>query len=164
MAGPVSDWCWRLAYRIGFPLARQWWRLRRPHHHGALVAIWHKGRILAVRQSYRAGLSWPGGGIHDAEDPRDAARRELTEELGLVVRPTDLVLVREMIVDWDFRLDHVRVFEMHLQAEPLLRIDNREVVDAYFVDPRVLLAERWVSPVIRTYLEGSAHLPAQGGV
>ena len=49
----VVDWPWRLAYRVGFRIARLWWRLRRPDHDGAVVAVWvDDGRILAVRQSY----------------------------------------------------------------------------------------------------------------
>ncbi len=152
----MMDRLWRLAYRLGFRAARLWWRLRRPAHDGAVVAVWLDGRILAVQQSYRANLSWPGGGIRRGEAPRDAARRELREELGLDVRPDDLVLAREMVVDWDFRRDHVRVFELRLRAEPDLRTDNREVVAARFVEPRALLAEAVLPPFIRAHLGGEA--------
>lgn len=44
----VMDWVWRFAYRIVFRGARLWWRLRRPDHDGAVVAVWLDGRILAV--------------------------------------------------------------------------------------------------------------------
>jgi 8-oxo-dGTP diphosphatase len=149
------DRFWRLAYRLGFRAARLWWRLRRPDHNGAVVAVWWDGRVLAVQQSYRSNLSWPGGGIRRGEEPREAARRELREELGLDVRPDDLVLAREMFVDWDFRREHVRVFELRLRAEPVLRIDNREIVAARFVEPRALLAEAVLPPFIRAYLGGA---------
>jgi 8-oxo-dGTP diphosphatase len=33
------DMAWQTAFRLGFPLARLWWRLRRRPHVGALVAI-----------------------------------------------------------------------------------------------------------------------------
>ena len=121
MRAATMDHLWRLAYRLGFRAARLWWRLTRPAHDGAVVAIWLGGRILAVQQSYRSNLSWPGGGISRGEHPREAARRELREELGLDVRPDDLVLAREMVVEWDFRREHVRVFELRLRAEPVLR-------------------------------------------
>ena len=146
------DWPWRLAYRLGFRAARLWWRLRRPAHDGAVVAVWWDGRILAVQQSYRANLSWPGGGIGRGEEPREAARRELREELGLEVAADDLVLAREMVVEWDFRRERVRVFELRLRAEPVLRIDNREIVAARFAEPRALLAEAVLPPFIRAYL------------
>jgi hypothetical protein len=69
------------------------------------------------------------------------------------VADTDLVLVRQMVVDWDFRRDHVHIFALHLQAEPRLTIDQREIIAARFVEPRALLAEKGLSPVIRVYLE-----------
>ena len=68
------------------------------------------------------------------------------------VRPDDLVLVREVVVDWDFRRDRVRVFELRLRAEPVLRIDNREVVAARVVEPQALLAEDFLPPFIRAHL------------
>ena len=79
------DRLWRIAYQVGFRAARLWWRLRRPGHDGAVVAIWQGGRVLVVQQSYRRNLSWPGGGIRRGEEPREATRRELREEL--LIRP-----------------------------------------------------------------------------
>jgi 8-oxo-dGTP pyrophosphatase MutT (NUDIX family) len=147
------DGCWRAVYRIGFRLARLWWWLLNPDHHGVLIAIWLDGRILAIRQSYRSDPTWPGGGLHRGEDPREAACRELAEEVGLVVGPDELIPARRMIIDWDFRRDHVSVFELHLKAPPLLMLDNREVVGAQFVEPRALLTASRVSPIIRAHLE-----------
>jgi ADP-ribose pyrophosphatase YjhB (NUDIX family) len=146
------DRFWRLAYRGGFRAARLWWRLRRPAYEGAAVTVWLDGRVLAVQPSYRANPSWPGGGVRRGEEARKAARRELREELGLEVAPDDLVFAREMVVDWDFRRERVRVFELRLRAEPVLRIDNREIVAARFVEPRALLAEPVLPPFIRAYL------------
>ena len=58
----------------------------------------------------------------------------------------------ETTVEWEFRHDHVRIFELHLQAEPQLRIDNREIVGAHFVPPDVLLARADLPPHLRAYL------------
>jgi hypothetical protein len=77
-----------------------------------------------------------------------------------VAQPGDLTLVREMVLDWDFRRDHVRIFEMGLNAEPELRIDHREIVAAQFVDPAALLADPEISPVIRAYLQYRPHVAA----
>ncbi len=148
----IVDRFWRLAYRVGFRAARLWWRLRRPAHYGAVVAVWLGDDILVLRQSYRSNPSWPGGGVRAGEHPREAARRELAEELGLDVRPDELALVREVAVCWDFRRERVRIFELRLDAEPRLRIDNREVVAARFVDPQALLAENILPPFIRAHL------------
>ena len=93
--------------------------------------------------------------MHRGEQPRAAARRELREELGLEVGPDHLVLAREMMVERNFRREHVRVFELRLDEEPVLRIDNREIVAARFVEPRALLAEAVLPPFIRAYLGGA---------
>ncbi len=59
--------------------------IRRPHTHGALVAIWVNNKVLLVQTSYRKGYGLPGGGIQLEENARDAAVRELKEELGLAI-------------------------------------------------------------------------------
>ena len=156
----MIDRLWRLAYRLGFRAARLWRRLRRPAHARAVVAGWLDGSGRLGPQSNRTHPFWPGGGIRRGEEPREAARRELREELGLDVRPDDLVPARDMVVDWDFRRDRVRVFELRLRAEPMLRIDNREVVAARFVDPQALLASGGLPPFIHAYL-GERHPDVQ---
>ena len=90
----------------------RWWRS------GSTVAHPRRPAVLSTN------ISWPGGGIRRGEEPREAARRELREELGLSVRPEELVLAREMVCEWDFRRERVRVFELRLEAEPVLR--NRQ--------------------------------------
>lgn len=55
------------------------------------------GRVLLLRcrrnsEEPGAGHCWmvPGGGVHDGESLRQAAARELHEEVGLLVRPDEL--------------------------------------------------------------------------
>src|ERR1700759_998482 len=74
---------WRPAFRLGFPLARIWWRLRPQPHHGALVAVYIGQALLLVRASYRSQWNFPGGRIRRGEPPEAAARREMAEEIGL---------------------------------------------------------------------------------
>ena len=73
-----------------------------------------------------------------------------------------------MAVEWDYRRERVRIFEVHLPAEPEFRIDNREILGARFVDPQALLAERDLPPYIHAYLAERAPLagtpvPSLGG-
>lgn len=77
-------------YRLAAMLYESWRYLVRPHTHGALVAIWDGPRLLLVKASYRKTLSLPGGGVNSGETPRQAAVRELGEELGVWVRQEDL--------------------------------------------------------------------------
>lgn len=56
-----------------------------------------EGRVLLVEPNYREGWALPGGTIEsdDGETPREGARRETAEEIGLDVTPGRL-----LAVDW----------------------------------------------------------------
>jgi 8-oxo-dGTP diphosphatase len=79
----LINFAWRIAFRLGFRVARLWWRLTQPSHQGAMVAVYVGSALLLVRSSYRAEWHLPGGGIRRGETPEAAARRELAEETGL---------------------------------------------------------------------------------
>ncbi|MEU8674410.1 NUDIX hydrolase [Streptomyces sp. NPDC048560] len=55
------------------------------------------GRLLLVEPNYRAGWALPGGTVESdaGESPRQAARRETAEEIGLDLEPGRL-----LAVDW----------------------------------------------------------------
>jgi 8-oxo-dGTP diphosphatase len=151
----LLDACYRLAFRFGFRVMRLWWFLRRPAHRGAIVAVWHEGRVLMLRPSYRHTLDFPGGGLGPREAPRAGACRELAEEVGLDIAPDALQLAREMTALWDWRRDHVAIFELRLAARPRLRLDGREIVGAEFMAPAAVLAGE-ISPFVRAYLAATA--------
>src|SRR5919197_2695172 len=75
----------RAVYRAGHAVMRLYWRLARPHTRGVKCVVREGGALLFVRHAYGDRRSWelPGGGIKRGEDPRDAAAREVREELGL---------------------------------------------------------------------------------
>jgi 8-oxo-dGTP pyrophosphatase MutT (NUDIX family) len=127
LRGDLVDGLYRIAYRYGYRAMRLWWRVSPPRHIGVGVLILHQGRVLAVRHSYRQGLGIPGGRIDAGEAPEQAAIREIREELGL-----DLS---------DARFDYLQFarsthyFRTVLDAEPIIRIDNREIIEAVFLTP-----------------------------
>ncbi|MFF0740075.1 NUDIX domain-containing protein [Streptomyces sp. NPDC004111] len=79
-----------------------------------------EGRVLMVEPNYREGWALPGGTIESdtGETPRQAARRETLEEIGLDVEPGRL-----LVADW-------------------ARGKGRPPIAAYLFDGGVLDAER----------------------
>jgi hypothetical protein len=76
------DAAWQLAFRLGLPLARVWWRLRGARR-GALVAVYVDQALLIVLKEW----NFPGGGINAARrrtQPRGASwqRRSVSSRRG----------------------------------------------------------------------------------
>jgi 8-oxo-dGTP diphosphatase len=143
----VIDLLFRLAYRSVYRLMRLYWAVFQPATHGALVALWHGGEILLVQNSYVPYRSLPGGYVRRGETGREAARRELLEEVGLRVECDDLELVLDVHHRWEGKRDHVELFELRWPERPSVRVDNREVVEARLFSPEQALALELFPPV-----------------
>jgi 8-oxo-dGTP diphosphatase len=151
------DRAFQLGYKVAYRLMRAAWRLTNPLTHGAVVLIWSGGEVLLVRNSYVPYFSAPGGFVKPGEDAREAARRELQEEVGLDVAPEALQLSLELTHPWEYKRDHVKIFELQLSERPVVNVDHREVVEALWIAPEVALGMNVFPPlkrVIRDRLTG----------
>lgn len=63
--------------------------------YGAVILRDEHGRVVVEKPNYRDHWLLPGGGVEPGEDPRDCARREVREELGL-----DIEVGRMLTVAW----------------------------------------------------------------
>lgn len=120
----------RMLYRIAYRLRRGYRRLLRQPIYGVNAVLRDgQGRVLLVRHSYGPPYwTLPGGGHGRREDPADAVRRELAEELSLALA----------------ELEHLQTFEEVLSGAPHRsslftaialgepRPDGREVIAARF--------------------------------
>jgi ADP-ribose pyrophosphatase YjhB (NUDIX family) len=108
-------------------------------HVGAICVVERAdGHMLLVRQSYRRdGWGFPGGLLRRGEDPADAARRELREELAIDVELDGLPVV---VVDSPMRRVDV-IFNARLasgSAEPEHSVHSPEITAARWFAPDAL--------------------------
>lgn len=141
----------RAVYRLAHWGLRLLWFIRRPETTGALVAVWHRGRVLLVKNSYRAQLTLPGGYVKSREDRRTTAARELREEVGIQVQPKRLVHAYHGTHFFEYRKDTLDIYELEVEEEPQVRVDDREVVRAEFHTPSEAL-ELSIVPHLEEYL------------
>lgn len=60
-------------------------------------------KVLLARHTYGAGknlLIVPGGYLNYNETPQDAVVREYKEEVGIIVKPKDIIAIRFNLKDW----------------------------------------------------------------
>ena len=146
---------YRGALWLGYRALILKWRLRRPTLHGACVAVWHEGRLLLIRNSYRRGETLPGGNLRRRESPRAAAQRELAEEVGIDVNEDELTFCCAVHTRGRYADSHTHVFEIEFEDEPDRTPDQREVVWAGFCPAEELSGRPLIAPV-RLYLSKRA--------
>jgi len=137
---PALDRLARFALRCAYGGMRVYWALCHPRTHAAVVALWHGGEVLLVRTSYSRGHWLPGGHVRWRETGREAAQRELREELDLRVALEELTPVLDLRHRFQGKIERVEIFELTPATRPEIAIDHREIVEARFYPPAQALA------------------------
>lgn len=150
-APAVIDFFWRLLLYVAYRGQLAYWFVCRPSEESAHVAVWWKGRILTVRNTYRHLTVMPAGGVKRGETPAEAACRELREEVGIALSIEQLHPAGVFISRQQYKEDRAHVFEIDLESEPDIVVDGREVASAEFADPNALPPEPCCE-VLQAYL------------
>ena len=94
----LSDFLGAIWRRVPGKLRR--WTMRLSHPRFAVTAgaviTDNQGRVLLLKHRFRPGIGWgmPGGFLQEGEQPDQALRRELREEVGLEVEKLELLITR----------------------------------------------------------------------
>lgn len=124
-----------------FPFGELYWFLFRPKTYGVKCVVRHDGKFLFIRNSYGSGAwTFPGGGVKRGETPEDAVRREVFEEVGIVVK--NLKEIGQFVSAKEYKRDTVTVF-MDECEDGRITLDPTEIAEA-----------RWFE---------RSHLPAMSG-
>jgi ADP-ribose pyrophosphatase YjhB (NUDIX family) len=121
----------RAAMQIGYRLRRLALRWLRIRTRGVKVMVFNAhGELLLIRNSYGRSHEFvlPGGGIGRNESPREAAAREVREEVGLAI--DGLRLISEHASTSEGKRDTIHLFAAVTRQVPLP--DGLEVEEARF--------------------------------
>jgi 8-oxo-dGTP diphosphatase len=89
----------------------------------------------------------PGGFVKHGEDPADAVVREVFEEVHVALPRSALKVGWQGETIFEFRHDTTTIWEVVLEDEPNLRLDNREIVWAGWKKPDEALMLELIPPV-----------------
>ena len=108
----------RVAIRIAYVGLRTYWFVFRPRIVGVKCVLVHGEDVLLVRHTYRS-RAWdlPGGSVRRREAPRDAAQREMHEELGR--RIEDWTALGELCVNTNHHEDNLHLFQARVEDREL---------------------------------------------
>ena len=138
-----------MAIRLAYAGLRVYWFLVRPQIVGVKCVVIHDDAVLLVRHTY-GDRAWdlPGGHVKRRELPRDAARREMREELGRCIDGW-LDLGELYVTTNHHHHDNLHLFQAHV-PDRRLELDLTELAQAGWFAPDALPPElaRYVRPIL----------------
>ncbi len=115
----------RLFYKFILPFRKIYWFVFRPKTYGVKALIEHNGKFLIIRNSYgHKYWTFPGGSKRKDETPEAGAKREVREEVGILLE--NLVSLGTYFSRRQHKRDTVYCFYSKVDSD-LFKIDNNEV-------------------------------------
>jgi 8-oxo-dGTP pyrophosphatase MutT (NUDIX family) len=127
---------------------RVYWFLARPEVHGVKCVITKGDNVLLVRHTY-GGREWdlPGGRARRDEPAVSTARREMQEELGVLI--DEWAPLGEVVGEIEHRRDRMQCFEAEIR-DGNLQIDRGELAAVEWFPRQALPADvgRYVREIL----------------
>jgi 8-oxo-dGTP pyrophosphatase MutT (NUDIX family) len=129
----------RLAYRSAYAALRGYWFVRRPAVAGVKCVLTDRDLVLLVKHTYGdRGWDLPGGSLKRGELPIEAARREMGEELGVVI--DDWVPLGRLLASMHHRRDTMYCYRAELRNSDIT-VDRGELAAVRWFPRRELPAD-----------------------
>lgn len=124
-----------------------------PRREGVKVLIFHKDKLLLIKNTYRNGWTFPGGGVKKNELLNDAAIREVYEEVGIKISN----LKKHGFFTLPIKdSGKITVFSCVVKSTQL-KIDNLEIEEARWVRANEVIVLHLL-PVATKCVEMCSHL------
>lgn len=118
----------KIYYLFKNPVHKLYCFIFRPISLGVKILVENEGKLLMVRISYAHKLwSFPGGGVKKGESFKEAAKRELEEEVGIKV--SDMIEMGEYRSDRNYMRNMVKCFYAKVDSS-FFKIDDFEISEA----------------------------------
>jgi len=122
-----------LALRFIYPLVKFYWFIFRPEGYGVKCVIRDDSEILFVRHTYgKKFWNFPGGAIRKNENPEEAAKREIREELGIEI--DNVEKIGEFIDTSNYKRDNIICFSGRAITKNF-QINKLEILEAGWYKP-----------------------------
>jgi len=118
----------RVLYIIVRPIRKFYWFIIRPKTYGVKVLIQHENKFLFIRNAY--GLkkwTFPGGGLKRGEAPEQGGRREVFEEVGIVIK--NILYMGDYQSSRLYKRDTIYGYYSIVDT-PYFKIDSTEIEEA----------------------------------
>jgi ADP-ribose pyrophosphatase YjhB (NUDIX family) len=139
-------------YKLAYQAILLLWFFTRPTVYGVYVAVWHRDKLLVIKNSYKKRFTIPCGRVKRGENKAAAAVRELDEEVSIKLDKDQLTFVGEYAGKFKYATDIGTFFEITMAELPQIQVDNREVVWAQFM-PLDQVSNLNLSPTVKTWLK-----------
>ena len=132
-----------------------YWAIFKPLSFGTRVMLLCKNEVLLVKHTYISGYFLPGGGVKKSELFENSARRELKEEVGILVNNLSVFGIYKSIKEQKYTTNVV--FISKLSKKPTLKIQKDELVEAGFfnINKLPLKTSPGTKRRIKEYIEGN---------
>jgi ADP-ribose pyrophosphatase YjhB (NUDIX family) len=143
-----------LLYKIASGLRRVYWFIFRPKTTGVKCLIECDDNYLLIKQTYGSRVyNWnlPGGGVEKNEGTESAIKREVFEEIGIVL--PNVIELKKYTSNFEYKVDTVYCFYSKVTTKNFV-IDKKEILDAKWF-PKNNLPEN----ISRSIKESLAALP-----